>query len=295
MEGDRMEGKTKGAVYSLIYSGFTVLSNTFSRMAGDLPALEKVYIRSFFVAAFAVFVAMKSREPVIPSKKAAPFVLVRGITCFISVACNFYCIDHMNFADATMISKLCPVFTVFFSMLILGEKVSHKQAALLMGAFLSSALIIKPTGANAQLVPALVGVAGGVIAGFSVSFVRGADKAGATNSSILVALGLSPIIFLTPVMLFSFVKPSTEQWLMLALCGSCNAFAQFFLNSSYMHAEAKDLSVIDYSQMIYAMLISLILFEQFPDKYSILGYILVTGFSLSNFFMGRKRGTGQAI
>lgn len=264
-------------------------------MAGDIPSFQKVYVRSFFVAAFAVYVALKRRESVIPNKKAAPFVLVRGITCFISVAFNFYCIDHMNFADATMISKLCPLFTVFFAVLIFKERISIKQAVIMFCAFVSSALIIKPTGANAQLIPALVGVAGGIIAGFSVSFVRGADKAGATNSSILVALGVLPIILLTPVMTFTFVKPSPYQWLMLSLCGISNAFAQFFLNRSYMFAQAKELSIIDYSQMIFAMFISLFLFEQLPDAYSILGYILVTGFAVSNFFVSREKDKTREV
>ena len=52
--------------------------------------------------------------------------------------CNFYAIDHLVIADASMLNKLSPFFVLIFSYLILKEKVKLNQWICIIVAFLGS-------------------------------------------------------------------------------------------------------------------------------------------------------------
>lgn len=273
----------------LVYSFLITIANTLSRLAGDLPVFEKVFIRSIFILIFALIIAAKSSEPIKPCKSAAIYVFLRGFTNALAVACNLYAIDHMNFADATMLNKLSPLFTVLFCALMLKEKVSLTQYLLIAGAFFSSALVIKPGSAGIKIIPTLIAVAGGLIGGLSVSTVRAADKHGASNTSILLSLGIIPLLIFLPFSLFNFVMPTGKQLLLMSLCGLCCVGAHCGINKAYTYAKAKDISALDYTQMVFATLVSLLLFDQIPDTLSIIGYILIVAFGVGNFMIGRAK------
>ena len=42
-------------------------------------------------------------------------------------------------------------------------------------------------------------------------------------------------------------------------------------------APVKEIGVFDYSQVLYAALLGYVFFNQLPDRYSIMGYILIIG------------------
>ena len=69
---------------------------------------------------------------------------MRSIFGTMGVLCNFYAVDHLVLADASILNKMSPFFTVLFSWLILKEKVMPIQLSLIFGAFLGSIFVAKP-------------------------------------------------------------------------------------------------------------------------------------------------------
>ena len=74
---------------------------------------------------------------------------------------NFYAIDHLVLADASMLNKLSPFFAIIFSFIILREKVNIWQSLAVVIAFVGALFIIKPTGVSFNSA-SLAGVIGGV-------------------------------------------------------------------------------------------------------------------------------------
>lgn len=83
---------------------------------------------------------------------------MRSIFGTMGVLCNFYAVDHLVLADASILNKMSPFFTVLFSWLILKEKVMPIQLSLIFGAFLGSIFVVKPTFSNLALVPVAAGL-----------------------------------------------------------------------------------------------------------------------------------------
>ncbi|MBO7135255.1 MAG: EamA family transporter, partial [Spirochaetaceae bacterium] len=65
---------------------------------------------------------------------------------------------------------------------------------------------------------------------------------------------------------------SIVQFLCLCGAGVCAAGGQFSITAAYYHAPARDISIYDYSQIIFSTLLGLIFFGQLPDIWSVIGY-----------------------
>ena len=200
----------------------------------------------------------------------------------VGLVCNYYAIGKINLADANMLNKMSPFFAVIFSSLLLGEKMSAKQMLIVLGAFAGSLLIIKPSPSNLLLGPAIVGAIGGMGAGAAYSCLRGATTHGAARTYVVFFFSAFSTLAMLPLALLDFCMPSPEQVLWLLLCGVFGACGQFSITAAYSYAPAREISVYDYSQIIFSALLGLLLFDQLPDALSFAGYGIIILLALIN-------------
>jgi drug/metabolite transporter (DMT)-like permease len=72
------------------------------------------------------------------------------------------------------------------------------------------------------------------------------------------------------------------------LAGLAASGGQFAITAAYSNAPAKEISVFDYSQIIFAALLGFVLFGQVPDIYSIIGYVTICGASVAMFLYNKE-------
>ena len=92
-------------------------------------------------------------------------------------------------------------------------------------------------------------------------------------------------------MLFQFETFSLEQFVFLILAGIAASCAQFALTAAYKYAPARDISIYDYTQVIFTALIGFVLFGDIPDKISLIGYALILLASFSIFLYNKKEAS----
>ena len=76
---------------------------------------------------------------------------------------------------------------------------------------------------------------------------------------------------------------------MLLLAGLFAAGGQFSITAAYCFAPAREISVYDYSQILFAAVTGYFLFQQIPDGYSVLGYIIICSMALFMFFYNKRQ------
>ena len=81
------------------------------------------------------------------------------------------------------------------------------------------------------------------------------------------------------------------QLFYLLMAGLCGAGGQFCVTAAYFSAPAKEISVFDYSQVIFAALEGFFLFGQVPDALSILGCLIIISMGIAMFFYEKKKST----
>ena len=78
------------------------------------------------------------------------------------------------------------------------------------------------------------------------------------------------------------------QLIYLILAGVFASIGQFGITLAYKYAPAKEISIIDYSNIIFSAIISIVVFSAIPDIFSIIGYIIIFGASYYMFLYNKK-------
>ena len=207
----------------LVLSAFCfALMSMFVHLAGDLPSMQKSFFRNLVAALAAVVLLLRVGEPFRIRRENLPYFLMRSIFGTMGVLCNFYAVDHLVLADASILNKMSPFFTVLFSWLILKEKVMPIQLSLIFGAFLGSIFVVKPTFSNLALVPSLLGFFGGICAGAAYTMVRKLGEAGEKGPVIVLFFSVFSCVVVLPWLIFDY-HPMTWQQMGILLLAGCAA------------------------------------------------------------------------
>lgn len=281
-------GKAKGIGFIILAALFFACMSMFVRLAGDLPTMEKAVFRNAVAMVIALVILLKDHTKSAVPRESRKYIWLRVICGTAGLVCNFYAIGKINLADANMLNKLSPFFALIFSALFLHEKMKLYQILLVVGAFCSSLLIIKPSMGNVLLVPSLLGALGGVAAGAAYAFARGATTHGAPKTVVVLAFSAFSTFSLLPLAMVRFVMPSVRQLVCLFLCGVCGAGGQFAITTAYTCASAREISVYDYSQVIFSAVLGLLVFDQRPDALSLCGYGLIILLAVLNSYLNRR-------
>lgn len=271
-----MTDKTKGILHIIAAAFFFSLMTFFVRLSGDVPSLQKAFFRNIVALIVATIMLARTKEKFHIKKESLPFLFVRAACGFIGLVCNFYAIDRLNIADANMLNKLSPFFAVIFSAIVLKEKAKKRDWAAVFAAFIGALFVIKPS-FHMSFVPALIGAAGGLGAGVAYVFVRLLGKKGERGSVIVFFFSLFSTIILAPVIIFHYTPMTLKQWIILIFAGIAAMGGQLNITAAYTYAPAKDISVFDYSQILFAALLGFLFLDQLPDVYSLIGYVIIIG------------------
>ena len=284
-----MNKKYKGILYIVVSAFCFALMNLFVRMAGDLPSIQKSFFRNFVAAIFACVILLKDNIPFRCKRENLIYLVLRAVFGTVGILCNFYAIDHLVLADASMLNKMSPFFAVIFSSLILKEKVTVPQALFVAGAFLGSLFVIKPTFANMNLFPSVLGLLGGIGAGAAYTMVRKLGERGEKGPFIVFFFSAFSCLATLPWLIFDYYPMSTAQLITLLLAGLAAAGGQFSITAAYFYAPAREISVYDYSQILFSAALGFLFFGQIPDVLSWVGYGIICGMAVLMFFYNKKR------
>ena len=267
--------------------------NMFVKLSGEeLPVFQKVFFRNAMAAIVALIILIKNKAPFRPTVKGSlPFLVLRTLFGLTGVVCNYYALETLVLSDASILNKMSPFFAVLFSFIFIKERPRIYQWLILGGALFGTLFVIKPSFANAAFIPALVGFLGGVMAGAAYGCVRKLGLMGESNPFIVFFFSAGSTLIVTPIMIAGYVPMTALQWVYLLSAGVSAALAQFSITAAYTYAPAKEISVYDFSQIIFASLMSLIVFQQVPDMWSIIGYLIIISMAVLNFFLSNRKVT----
>lgn len=284
-----MNSKTRGILYVITAAiGFSGMS-VFVRLAGELPSFQKAFFRNAVALLFVTVLMLKGKVSFKPKKGSLPRLFCRAAFGTVGLVCNFYAIDHLVLADANMLNKLSPFFAVLLSFFVLGERPTLPQILGVATAFCGSVLIIKPSIGGYASFPALVGLLGGFGAGAAYTFVRSLGKSGENSFVIIFFFSAFSTLVCLPFMLLNAAAMSAKSLVCLICAGICACIGQFGITRAYICAPAKEISVYDYTQVIFAAVFGYVLFGQLPDIFSAIGYVLICGAGVAMFFYNRHR------
>lgn len=284
-----MSNRSKGILFIVLSALLFAGMNLFVKLSGDLPVFQKVFFRNAFAAVIALAVLLKNKGSLLPrSKGSLLFLSLRTAFGLLGVICNFYAVDRLVIGDASILNKMSPFFAVVFAFLFVGERPRLYQWLVLAGAVGGAVFVIKPSFANAALLPALAGFLGGVSAGAAYGCVRKLGKMGENRAYIVFFFSAVSTLAVTPVMIIGYQAMTMIQLLCLLSAGVCAALAQFCITTAYTCAPPKEISVYDFSQVIFASLLGWAALGELPDFFSLIGYLIILSMAAVNYLIDVK-------
>lgn len=283
----------KGIILIITSAFFFALMNMFVSLSGDLPALQKSFFRNLIAFIFAGGVLAKNKQPITIPKNAWLPLILRSFFGTVGIFCNFYALGILNLADASILNKMSPFFAIVFSIFILKEKIKPVQFLIVLGALAGAICVIKPSFSNVLTLPAFIALCGGMMAGLAYTLVRDLGKKGVKGAFIVFFFSGFSCLSTVPFLIFRYSPMTTTQLIFLLLAGLSAAGGQFSITAAYCHAPAKDVSVYDYSQIIFAAGLGFIVFGQIPDLLSWVGYIIIVSMALLMFIYNKKKSKSE--
>ena len=278
-----------GGIGMIILSAFCfACMNVLVRLAGNIPSVQKSFFRNLVAAGFAGMIIWKDHVPLTVKEEARFSLAVRCLFGTIGILCNFYAVDHLLVADASILNKLSPFFAIIFSYFLLKERITLFQAVCVGAAFVGCLFFVTPGFENTALFPALVGVGGGLGAGIAYTMVRKLGSMGVKGPIIVFYFSLSSCLVVVPWIVFHFTPMTLWQLVILLCAGICAAGGQFSITVAYTYAPANKISIYDYSQILFATILGYGIFGEIPDGLSFLGYALIVASSFIMFFYNRR-------
>ena len=249
------------------------LSDTMAKyVTQSVPAVELATIR------YAVFVLMAAspllRDRRVSLRSRRPMLqILRGIGVVGSALCFILSLAHLPIAEASAINFITPLLITALAVPVLGETVGAKAWVAVGVGFVGMLIVVRP-GIHGLHPAALMVVLSSLF--WSVAMLVTRMLAGVDRSSVtLLWTAMTGLVLLATVLPF-FVAPMTGElaWLSIAV-GVVASSGQWCAVLAYRHARATVLAPLGYAQLIWSSVLGLIVFGNVPDRYVVIGAVII--------------------
>ena len=283
---NNISDRNKGIIFIILSAfGFAMMS-AFIKLSGDLPSFQKTFFRNLVSCIISFAMIVKYKESFFGNKENRKILILRSIFGTLGIILNYYAIDRLVLSDANMLNKLSPFFVIIFSAIFLKEKIKSNQAIAVCIAFIGALFIIKPT-FDFEMIPYISGILGAIFAASAYTCLRvlgGKEK----FYTVVFFFSLFSTVLILPFTIMVYKHMTLIQFTYLILAGIFASIGQFGVTLAYKYAPAKEISIFDYSNIIFSAIISIIIFNTMPDSYSLIGYIIIFTASYYMFLYNKR-------
>jgi drug/metabolite transporter (DMT)-like permease len=262
------------------YVFFTFLdtSSKYLVLAG-VSALIVAWVR-FAVHVVLVGTLLRGwRQPMRFRPVNLPAHVLRGVFLFGSTMCNILALRSLQLAETTSIYFFGPMVITALAGPLLGEWAGWRRWLAILTGFVGVLIITRP-GVGVFGIGHLFALGSMLSNSFYVIMTR-RMSASETSESLILFSALAPAVLLLPMLPFSLSLPQDGwHWFILLMLGVFGATGHWLLVQAYRLATTTALAPYPYSQMVWMILSGWIIFNQFPDRWTLLGAAIIVASGL---------------
>ena len=276
-------------------AGFCLNDTMMKLVFADLELFQAIFLRGLLLSGLIAVMPLGSNRLFYrPSRADARFLGLRVVGEIGSATCFLSALYHMPIANATAIIQAIPLAITLAAALFLGEKVGWRRYSAIAVGFAGVMIIVRP-GAEGFTLYSLWAVAA---VGFMVLRDLSTRRFSPGLPSLYAAFvtALVTAVFAGAVALTRDWQPL--QWHHLGLLCASAGFLFFGYVFSIMAMRLGDVAVISpfrYTIMIWAILLGVVVFNEFPDRWTLLGAAIVVGMGIYTFYREQRLARAAAL
>jgi drug/metabolite transporter (DMT)-like permease len=275
---------------------FTAMATLIKLLSERYPIGELTFFRSAFaLIPVLIWAGWRGRLPGAFYTSRPRQHASRSVSGTIAMFCGFTALSMLPIADATAIGYATPLVTVIFAVFLLGETVRlYRWSAVVVG--LIGVLIIltdyidpAATGPGRSLIGAAFAVAGATAGAFAQVQVRALTRY-ESAPTIVIYFSVTAALLSLVTLPFGWALPDPADMALLVLAGVFGGIGQVLLTQSFRFGEASIIAPFDYTSMIWALIVSLLVFGTWPSTIVLAGALVVVAAGLFVIYREHRLG-----
>lgn len=253
---------------------FTLMTTLIKYLGTDYGPMLQTFYRQ--LAGLAVMAPFILRDPVAAFRTSRPdlmFFRAGGTT--IGMILAFYSYQALPLADANALSFTRSLWIVPLAFFVLGEKVGiHRMSATLIG-FVGVLIMLQPTGeGGGNVLGAAASLGSALLFAMTITAMKIATRDTATSVLIAWAATLGFVLSI-PFAIYEWRWPEPLDFLLLCTMGILGLATQYCYIQGMSSGDAVAMAPIDYTRLVFAILLGLILFTEIPNLMTMAGAAVV--------------------
>ena len=273
----KLPDNAKGALILLIAAaGFSVMAMLIKLVGQRLPVTQIILIRQCVILGIMLPGIAKAFPGSLHTSR--PYLqLTRIAVALVAMLAGFTAVINMPLADATAIGFAKSFFVTIFAIIILKEAVGLRRWTAIIVGFIGVLIMLQPGGSGFNIY-GVYAIIGAIAAGLVMVIIRLLSRTERPATILLYqAVGVG-LIMAVPA-LYYWEPPTAAEWGLMILIGATGWISQMANIYAYKYGEASLLAPIEYTRLIYATLIGIVVFAEFPGTATIAGAIIVVSAS----------------
>lgn len=249
------------------------------KMCGDrgVPVFEIIFFRNAFAfLPLGLYIWRTTGFEVLRTRRPIGH-LMRSVVGLTGMLCGFSAVQHLPLTEATALQFASPLFMTAMSAVLLSEPVGrHRWAAVIVG-FIGVMIMARPIPGQMNVVGVTYGLLSAVgVAGAMVAIRQIADtERGPTIVFYFTLAGT--VLGLVGSWIGGWVIPNGATLALLIAAGVVGGIGQLLLTEALRAAPVGVVAPFDYTQLVWAALLGLLIWGELPHPATIVGSLIVAG------------------
>ena len=200
--------------------------------------------------------------------------LVRSLYGVIGMLCNFGAVILLPLAEAQTINFTAPIFAVILSIVLLREQVGLWRWSAVLAGFVGILITAQPGSDAVAIEGALVALGGAFMIALISIQIR---ELGKTERPFVIVFWFAvvSVVLSAPFLPFTMTAHSWEDWLLLLSVGLAGTWGQVAITMALRYGKVASVIVMDYSAIVWAILLGWLIFDHLPPATTFIGAPLV--------------------
>ena len=265
---------TKGITLALTSNALFILVGVIVRDLSHTIDIFQILLFRQLVFVVLLMPSIVSSWQAMTHPKMPMMHAMRVTGAFIALYFSFLTVSNIPFADATALGFMKVLFVAIISRSFLSETVGTQRIITIIIGFIGVLLVVQPTMDSDSLFYIGTGLVAALGAAVAVICVR---KMSVIESKVVVLAYQAIFVGLVTLIpsILAWQWPTITELTLLVLVGVISTIGQWFGVTAYKWGEANVVSNVEYSQMIYSMLLGYFLFSELPNTLALGGAVII--------------------
>lgn len=256
-------------------AAFSVMQVFVKLTSAEISTFEQVFFRNLVSLVLTIFMVLKENIHVREEMRSCQLPMMgRSVFGFLGILFFFYAVANAPQTDVAMLNRASPVFVTLFAGIFLKEKINPVKIGSVVVCLIGAYVAMNPTFHGDSIFPQFAALMAAVSSGIAYTCLSYCTKT-ASSSTIILHFSAFSTLAAGLLMLPNFTMPSPKMLLMLLLIGVFAALGQFFLTYAYQAAPASEVSIYQFSGVVFTALFSFLIFQETLNLRSVIGGLLI--------------------